>query len=464
MMDMSLRQLAMSLLPALGIFSILGLADAQQTPSTPYIVPAPSNGYVQPPPEVQPDPRAYAPPVVEPPQPYLAQPDTAAILDRNERLYDINEGVFSQEENRRYFNVGPDFHSLPQFDGGLHVRTEDIDLKIGGFVKADFIYDFDPIDSTDSFVVPSIPVGAPDRTNSRFHARQTRLSLDARWLHECETVRVFVEGDFFGAGDAFRLRHAFGEYRWLLVGQTRSVFADVAAAPSTLDFEGSVSAITARRTQARVSIPIVEDEWIFAFAVEDSTNVIDPPSGVVGSSRTPSPDFAAHLRWQQEQFEVQAAAIYRVLGFQPVGREVLTEDGWGINLSGAILPSDDTRIYSQVVFGEGIGSFKLLPDVAPNGVNSAGVLPMWGWTIGAAHAWNEKWTSNVTYGENSLDTFAYQEPGDLERVTYLATNLIWEPQPRVNVGIEYLHGLRENVNDASASANRVQVAFWYFLP
>ena len=88
---------------------------------------------------------------------------------------------------------------------------EDVAMKIGGYVKADFIYDFDPIDSTDSFVTTNIPISAPDRTNTRFHSRQTRLSFDTRWVASDNPVRIFVEGDFFGSGNSYRLRHAYGE-------------------------------------------------------------------------------------------------------------------------------------------------------------------------------------------------------------------------------------------------------------
>ncbi len=312
--------------------------------------------------------------------------------------------------------------------------------------------------------MPTIPVGAPDRTNARLHARQTRLSLDARWLHQDEVVRLYAEGDFFGVGDAFRLRHAFGEYRWFLIGQTRSVFADLAAAPGTLDFEGSVSAITVRRAQFRLSVPLVEDELIWALSVEESTNLIDPPLGVLGASRTPVPDVATHLRYEQPQYEVQVAGVYRVLGFQPEGGEVLTEPSWGVNLSGVLLMEEDTRFYCQVVVGEGIGSFRLLPDVAPASPSSAEVLGMFGWTVGVTHQWTERFSSNLTYAENSLDNAAFQEPTDLSRVTYLAANLIWEPMPRFQVGIEYLHGLRENVDQRVGRSNRLQVAATYFLP
>ena len=52
-----------------------------------------------------------------------------------------------------------------------------------------------------------------------------------------------MEGDFYSSGDQFRLRHAYGEIGDLLVGQTWTTFTDVAAAPATLDFEGSVSSV-----------------------------------------------------------------------------------------------------------------------------------------------------------------------------------------------------------------------------
>ena len=46
----------------------------------------------------------------------------------------------------------------------------------------------------------------------------------------------------------------------------------------------------------------------------------------------------------------------------------------------------------------------------------------------------------------------------------MAINLIWTPLERVDVGIEYLYGKRENFDGQSALANRVQVAFIFYLP
>jgi hypothetical protein len=109
------------------------------------------------------------------------------------------------------FSTGLDLYSEPEFKGDLVIFGDNVALKVGGFAKADFIYDFDPIDSQDSFVTASIPVDAPPRTNFRAHARQSRLNLDARWPTQDRIVKIYMEGDFFGTGEQFRLRHAYGQ-------------------------------------------------------------------------------------------------------------------------------------------------------------------------------------------------------------------------------------------------------------
>ncbi len=52
-----------------------------------------------------------------------------------------------------------------------------------------------------------------------------------------------------------------------------------------------------------------------------------------------------------------------------------------------------------------------------------------------------------------------QAHDDVRGTTYLAANLIWEPVDRVNVGIEYLYGVRENVDREKGDAHRLQSAF-----
>ena len=81
-----------------------------------------------------------------------------------------------------------------------------------------------------------------------------------------------------------------------------------------------------------------------------------------------------------------------------------------------------------------------------------------------ASAQPKQLSSNFTYAENSLDNTAFQTRDNVHRTTYLAANLIWSPLDRVHVGIEYLYGLRENVDRTVGAANRMQAAFIFDLP
>ena len=363
-----------------------------------------------------------------------------------------------------YENLGLNLYAPPAFKGGLIVFGPNVAMKFGGFVKADFIHDFNPIDSTDSFITTDIPVGAPPRTNTRFHARQSRLSFDTRWISDEQVIRIYVEGDFFSADDQFRLRHAYGEVGSLLVGQTWTTFTDVAAAPATLDFEGSVSNVNRRQAQARWTQTILHDDLSLALAVEDTRFIIDTPTGITGEPRNPSPDFVGHLRLMRERGQFQAAGLYRIVGFQPTGQAVITRSAWGFNFTGVYLLSDSTKAYSQIVFGKGIGSYRDLPDAAPTATDRSGLLSLFGWMVGMTHDWNEDLSSNFTYAENSLGTTPFQNPNDVDETTYLAANLIWSPLERVQVGVEYLYGIRKNVNGATGDAHRIQASFIFDLP
>ena len=109
-------------------------------------------------------------------------------------------GAFSETDA---LSMGLNFNEFPKdYRNGLLITKGRWAVKFGGYVKADLIHDRDPIDTTDFFDPASIPVDALDRTNTRFHARQTRLNMDARWITEAGTpLRFMVEGDFYGSGE-----------------------------------------------------------------------------------------------------------------------------------------------------------------------------------------------------------------------------------------------------------------------
>lgn len=360
------------------------------------------------------------------------------------------------------------FTAYPQFNSGIVIARQDVAMKIGGYVKADLIYDLDPIASTDSFDTTTILIGAAPHRNVRFHARQSRLSFDTRWQVNGDVARAFIESDFFGGDSSgssdFRLRHAYGQLEQFTAGQTWTTFTNPSAVPQTLDFEGAVSNVNRRQGLVRWEQPIWGDLYSIGVGIEDPDINIEGSDLAAGDGRTQSPDFITRVRFSPDFGEYQAAFVFRKLGFQPVGESVTTKDAWGFNFTGALLLLEQSRFYYQVTFGEGIGSYRGSPDVVVTGPNTGEVLPMFGWMVGVHHEWTEQLTSNFTFSKLSLEDIPGQAPENLRETTYLAINLIANPLDRVFCGVEYLYGIRDDVGGASASAHRLQMSFGFYLP
>jgi len=382
----------------------------------------------------------------------------------------LDAGSFPVEglDQRSRPGLANNFNAIPEFDSGIVVFGRSASLKIGGYVKADLIYDLDAIESTDSFDTTSILTTGEDRKNARFHARQSRLSFDTRWPTSDDTARAFIEGDFFGGSpvgnSSFRLRHAYGSLGGFTAGQTWTTFTDPSAVPQTLDMEGAVSNVNRRQGLVRWQQPIWRENVSLAVAVENPDINVEAPSLVSGQGRTKSPDLITRLRIEPEWSEFQAAFVLRELGFQPDNQAVITGTAWGFNLTGSGLLLDRTKAYYQITFGEGIGSYRGSPDVVATGPNTAAILPMFGWMVGVHQEWNSRLTSNLSLSKLSLDDLPGQDPANLHKTSYFAVNLIANPYEHVFCGIEYLHGFREDVGGASGTARRIQTSFGFFLP
>ncbi|MGI9456855.1 MAG: hypothetical protein ACR2NU_09845, partial [Aeoliella sp.] len=210
-------------------------------------------------------------------------------------------------------------------------------LDFGGYVKADFIYDFNAIGSTDTFDPLTIPTDGRRGTNTRFHARQTRLNLDFRPHANCDETRLFIEGDFFGDRDSFRLRHAFVRVGRLKAGHTWSTFMDESILPRTLDFESARSVILDRRGLIRWTEPIT-DSLKVAMALEDPQPRFDVDSAPAGNLERAAPDLIGRMRYERPWGHLQGAGLVRLLRFRRATGAEDDEAGFGFNFTGRLRP------------------------------------------------------------------------------------------------------------------------------
>jgi hypothetical protein len=321
------------------------------------------------------------------------------------------------------------------------------------------------MDNEDSFDTRAIPIDAGERTNSNLIAKETRLSIDIRGPAEGHELRMYVEGDFYGSGSAFRMRHAYGTWRGLLAGQTWSTFMDEDNLPRTIDFESPTAMAIIRQAQLRYT-------WKFgaataAVAVEDNKSAINVPDGVDGRAEFPSPDFAVRLRYDFSNGHIMTSAFAGAARFRPTGEDPDTVTLWGWMLSANFETVGRDTIYGVVTFGDGIGRYRggiaAVPDFDGQ-LHAVRVLAFMG---GYEHFWAERWSSNAVSSIAGADDQPFFDDDFNRELTYGAVNLLyWFLGDRGWMGVEYLYGKRAVFGGSpnSGTAHRVQYAVRFNFP
>ncbi len=346
------------------------------------------------------------------------------------------------------------------------------DIKIGGYVKVDFIQDFDPIGNTSQWKVNSIPVdGTPaagQSGNTNIQARETRLTLTLLEDTPRGKLKAYVEGDFFGDNNTFRIRHAYGEYGQFLGGQTWTTFMDISSRPRSLDYEGPDAEIFVRQAMIRWTRPINEN-LTFAVAVEQPGGQFAIPDTLAGSARSNVPDVPAHLRYEGERGHVQLAGIARQIRFDgETGSPEVTTTGYGGNLSFLLKTTGKDAFMGEVAFGKGIGKYiesfnGLNADAIFTGYGNMQALDASAGVIAYEHHWNETLMSSLAFATAMLDDDSRLAPSMIKETKDARFNVIWAAYRKVDIGGEMLWGERKNQDGATGEAWRLQFSMIYKL-
>lgn len=363
---------------------------------------------------------------------------------------------------------------LSEFVGAWRLPGTDAALRIGGFVKTNIVYNFDPMQISDRFIVGSIPVGGSDtgqEAQGSITANQSRLNFDLREPTDVGLLRAFIEADFAGDDDTFRLRHAFGQWNRVLAGKTWSAFMDTEASPEEVDFEGLNGRINLRQAQVRLT-PTRGKQYGLEVSLEDPNPQVQDGQGV-----TRSPDLVVAGRFSpRERLHVKLSVIGRQIRAQAnsgFGNGVSKEYAWGASISGRrTTPRFDKRdsLLFQLNAGNGIGRY--VNDLSSIGSYDGIFNPENGdlqlFDIVAGYlSWQHWWggvsslRSNYTFGFVDVDNPGFIEGDAYKRTIRLSTNLFWTPTPRIDLGAEYLWGRRENEDGEKGDASQIQMMARY---
>jgi hypothetical protein len=331
-------------------------------------------------------------------------------------------------------------------------------VTVGGYFKLDLIHDFDPNSSPDSFDPRGIPVAGSEGTNTRIHARETRLSLGIGGPASGRDLELFLEGDFYGTGNTFRMRHAYAQYGVLLAGQTWTTFMDETNIPPTIDFETPLAAPFVRQGLLRITTGLSRRSDL-AFAVEESDPEILVPPGTLGVTEKTWPDLVARFRYTNTRAHFQLSGFMGQTRFRAATGAASDVVIGGVLASAGLRLLERDAAYFEVGYGPGLGRYRGAPSAALDASGHLGSVDVIGLTAGYLHYWSPRWSSNAVVSP----AWVLSEVGDPatsnDSFNYLAVNLqYWFLDQRAWVGGEYLYGRRELRSGAHGSGNRIQVA------
>jgi len=378
----------------------------------------------------------------------------------------------------------------PNFPGAWYLPGTTAAMKVGGYVNLSIVNSFDPMLIPDRFIVGSIPPAGEIVTGAeegvQVSAQQTRINLEYREQTTQGEIRAFVEGDFQGESDGFRLRHAFGQFRSILAGKTWSTFMDIDSLPEEVDVEGINGQVLLRHSQIRWS-PQFGENLKLKVALEDPSTDIFGGQGQRGAF-----DIVASLDrmplGKLGLWNYRVGFVLRDLkAIQSDGNPEATGDtkgttGWGITTGGrqpiTRWAGDDYLLW-QLTYGQGIGHY--INDLGTMGGGDAvfdpdgklQALPVFSGYLSYMHRWPltrrlmKGWPgvmrSSITLSWVDINNFDYQHDSAYDQTLRASINLMYNPTKNMQGGVEYLWGQRKNNDGSKGTATQLQFAMRYLF-
>jgi outer membrane DcaP-like protein len=392
-----------------------------------------------------------------------------------------------EEEAAKVPELPPDVVAAGDFPGSIRIPGTDTAIKFGGRIRTAGVFTLDSLGSDDRFLTNSIPVEPDDEAAGKgkrtsFTANTSRLNFEVRTPAGASQMRAFIEGDFFapdgnGNRTAFRLRHAYAQFHGILVGQTWSTFSDPAADHQDLDFEGINGENVIRQPQFRYT-------WVMGKTFNMAVAAETPEVSLTGGQGVNFvPDLVGRAVWKFKDIgHLQGAVVLRqIRGEQdPVPPSTTAPGGvssvnaWGASVSGVVpffyFHLTDRFIYQLNV---GKGNARYINDLNSLGGQDAvfnpatgelKALPARGFYVDYEHQWKE-WQRTREMKLRSSFIWSYVDVGNLDfqldtayhRTSRESVNVVLSPIDRIDVGVEYIFGTRENKDGHKGSADQFQI-------
>ena len=358
-------------------------------------------------------------------------------------------------------------------------------LGIGGYVKATVGYDFGHVqDNPNEFFTSEIPMSQRKGNGGKvqFSAQQTSIFLNFVGLPGTDNqIGAFIGANLLGDDYAPALQYAYLKYRGITAGYDKTLFSDPAATPPTIDYEGPNASTAVNNIVLNYRIDFgKKKQWSAGVGVEmpmmsvtDADTYDDaarPFAAYKVNQRVPDIPAFVQFSWADRSSWIRLSGVIRNMLYRNVKADRnIDKVGWGVQLSGVIVPVSGLTFYYQGVYGEGIASYiqdmngfgmDMLPaDGSPYSLKRT---RSWGAYGGIQYDFSEKVFASATYSHvrNYADgcVMPSAESGQYDYAQYIDANVFWNITNIFQAGVEYIYGRRVNFDGTQAHDSRLQLA------
>lgn len=354
-------------------------------------------------------------------------------------------------------------------DRGLFIGTPDgsMQLRILGSVRYLVVFDGRNLNSKYGYSTYEIPTGELNTPLPNYFngLEQTRLGFEVTRKTDDGDIFIRLETDFLGV-NGFRIRHAYGQYKHFLFGQTWSLFSHISASPATVDVAGPTSSLVTRTPQIRFTAPNIYKGFDLALGLEYTIPNLNLPDSSSSETFQLIPSFTTRINKDYDWGSLQLSGVIPVLSGLDSNDKLLLQPGWGISSSVVVNSWKNGKWYIQGVAGKAITRY--FTDLSSGGLDLLLAPPTNIYTplsIGYygtyEHNWNSNMLSSLTYGWVNLEQFNFTEQNTYHRGQTFRMNSFWDITEGTKIGFETIWGNRINKDKSKGNAFRFNLLFYY---
>lgn len=346
-------------------------------------------------------------------------------------------------------------------------------LGIGGYVEGIATADFRGSINSYGFVTYNIPVPSGPTQRNRLGADVSHTTIFLKLVRNTRfgVLNAYVQTNFSGdnGGYGLKLKQAYVSLGNLTLGLTNTTFSDPSAGVPTIDYQGPSGQIGGKNILLRYRLDFACG-WTVAISAELPKATISPLNDEQQPLDQSLPDIPAYIQYSWGSgSHIRASGLFRDLSYRNlVDSRNCHKAGYGLQLSGIVDIQRIIDIYYQGAYGRGIAHY--INDLDGTGYDLIGSATHPGSMIaprtvsvvgGARFNLSDNFFISGAYSFNRLYDQGQMGPDTYRRGNYVVANAFYTPISDLQLGLEYLHGTRKNINEASDTANRIELMLKY---